>query len=208
MLRMEMILSIAALIGVGAITPGPNNLAVLNAAARSGFAGAFPAITGIIAGSLALFLLVAVGGATLFDASPRQRALITLGGCLYLAYLGARLIGDGMRGSMRSPATVNEPPRLEALELMGFQFLNPKGWALVLTVSSAAQAADAGWLDQAAIAGLFVAIPAACLSAWSLCGSLLTTRLARRGFRAGFDGAMGSVLLASALLLLYESTVR
>jgi threonine/homoserine/homoserine lactone efflux protein len=208
MIRMEILAGIAALVGVGAITPGPNNLAVMSAAARFGITGALPAIAGIVAGSLGLFLLVALGGGALLDAEPRLRTVIVLSGCVYLGYLGVRLIGNAWWGTDDSISGQSKAPRAEVLGLFGFQFLNPKGWALVFTVSSAAHAEAVRWLDLLTVAALFVVIPAVCLLLWSLFGSLFTARLRRKAFRIGFDSAMGSVLIASALLLGLEGSVR
>jgi threonine/homoserine/homoserine lactone efflux protein len=208
MIRMEILAGIAALVGVGAITPGPNNLAVMSAAARFGIRGALPAIAGIVAGSLALFLLVALGAGALLDAQPRLRILIVLSGCAYLGYLGVRLFGNAWWGRNDTVSGQSREPRVEALGLFGFQFLNPKGWALVFTVSSAAHAEAVRWLDLLTVAALFVAIPTVCLLLWSLFGSLFTARLRRKAFRIGFDSAMGSVLVASALLLGLEGSVQ
>lgn len=200
---MDLLASIAALVGVGAITPGPNNFAVLNVAARSGVARAMPAIAGVVLGSLALFLLVATGAGALFDAQPGLRMVICVGGCAYLGYVGIRLVAGSFRGSadeVRGDAALPS----DALGLFGFQFLNPKGWSLVLTATSAAQASANGIVDWAYLAAIFVGIPAACLLLWSLFGSLFTAHLRRPRFRARFDGAMGCTLLASAVLLLVE----
>ena len=53
--------AVAALIALGALTPGPNNLVVLGAGARGGLWAALPPIAGIVAGSLAMLAVVAAG---------------------------------------------------------------------------------------------------------------------------------------------------
>ena len=60
---MNPLLPAAALILVAAITPGPNNLVVMHAAAQRGLRAALPPITGIVLGSLALYAVALAGGA-------------------------------------------------------------------------------------------------------------------------------------------------
>jgi threonine/homoserine/homoserine lactone efflux protein len=88
------------------------------------------------------------------------------------------------------------------LGLFGFQFLNPKGWVMVLTLVAAWPATGlAGYLP---LAVLFVAIPLSCLLLWSLAGRLLAAPMAHPRARRRIDAAMGTLLLASAALLLID----
>ena len=91
---MDALIGVAGLVAVAAITPGPNNLVVMRTAAHSGFMGALPAIAGIVAGGLAMLLLVIAGVGVLFAAEPRLYSLITVGGGVYLCWLGVGLVKD------------------------------------------------------------------------------------------------------------------
>lgn len=191
---MSPLIAIAGLILVAAITPGPNNLVVLRTAARAGVAGTTPAIVGIVLGGLLMLALAAAGLGAAFVALPALRSGIAVAGSLYLACLGVTL--------MRAVPDADTPAALPAgvLGLLGFQFLNPKSWAMVLTATAALPAGDfASWLQLAA---LFVAIPVPCLLLWSAFGAVMAVRLADPRARRRFDRAMGALLLASALALL------
>jgi threonine/homoserine/homoserine lactone efflux protein len=187
---MQALLGVAGLVLVAAITPGPNNLVVLRAAVRAGVIGALPAIAGIAAGSVALLGAVGAGAGAAFAAEPRLRAIIGVAGCLYLAWLGIRLLRPRR----------NEPPAGQlptgAPALFGFQFLNPKGWVMVLTATSAAPGVPLWQL-----AALFALIPLVCLLAWALLGSAISGALARPVVAVRFDRVMGALLLASAVAL-------
>lgn len=190
---------VAGLVTVAAITPGPNNLVVMHAAARTGFAGALPAIAGIIAGGLAMLALAMAGIGVLFANEPRLYLAVAFGGGLYLCWLGARLVIASF-ASRRVQAATRELPTT-ALALFGFQFLNPKAWVMVLTVTAAVQGAGtqhAWWL----LAVLFTAIPALCLASWSLLGAALAGALGRPALRKRLDRTLGVLLAASALLLM------
>ncbi len=190
-------LAAAALLGVAAITPGPNNLVVLHAAGQAGLRGALPAIAGIVAGGELLLALMALGAGAAFAAWPPLRHAAVVAGALYLAWLGLSLCFAGM--ASRSPTGSARLPA-GTLGLVGFQFLNPKGWVLVLTVLAAVPVADLR--DYLPLAGLFVLIPAACLLLWALLGAVLARWLAHPATRRGVDVAMGALLGACAALLL------
>lgn len=198
---METLIATAGMVMVAAITPGPNNFVVMRAGARAGWLRALPEMAGAVLGTLAMLVLVVLGGDVLFSAVPRARAWMALGGALYLVWLGLGLVvGSFRRVSEDAPA---DPPGLPsgAASLFVFQFLNPKGWVMVLTASAAAQGgsvpATLGWLVP-----LFLLIPTLCLVAWAALGSLFARALRRRRVQAWFDRVMGVLLCASALPLL------
>jgi threonine/homoserine/homoserine lactone efflux protein len=194
---METLIALAGLITVGAITPGPNNFIVLRTAARSGLAGTLPAVAGIVLGGLGLLVIAAAGGAALFDTLPGLRPALALGGCLYLVWLGFRLIADSFAPKENPAACARLPAGVAGLA--GFQFLNPKSWVLVLTAVAAMPLGTASAFLQ--LATLFVLIPAVCLLLWSACGALLMRALANARISAWFDRAMGGMLAASAAAL-------
>jgi len=194
---METVLAVAALITVGAITPGPNNLIVLRTAARRGLVGAVPAVAGIVLGGLGLLVIVAAGGAALFDRLPGLKLILAVGGCIYLAWLGFRLIADSFAAKDDPLAAARLPAGVAGLA--GFQFLNPKSWVLVLTAVASMPAQTASGFLQ--LASLFVLIPATCLLLWSAFGALMMRALANARVSAWFDRAMGGALAVSAAAL-------
>ena len=194
---MNTLLAVAALITVGAVTPGPNNFIVFRTAAKAGLARTLPAIAGIVLGSLGLLLLAAAGGAAVFDTLPGLRLGFTLAGCLYLVWLGLRMVADSFAPKKDGQAALRLPAGLGGLA--GFQFLNPKSWVLVLTAVAAMPPSSP--LRLLELAALFVLIPAACLLLWSSCGTLMMRALSSGNAASWFDRAMGGALAASAAAL-------
>jgi threonine/homoserine/homoserine lactone efflux protein len=197
---MSDLFTIVSLLGVAAITPGPNNLVVWRAANRGGLRGAMPAIVGVVLGGLLLLAVMALGAGTAFAAHPSLRGWARLAGSLYLAWLGLSLCAAGLaptRAGAAEPALPAGTPGL-----IGFQFLNPKSWVMVLTVLAAWPAT--GLRDYLPLAGLFVLIPALCLLLWAVLGAALARWLAHPPIRRGVDLAMGLLLFACAALLLIE----
>jgi len=195
---MQALTAIAVLMFVSAITPGPNNMIVLRRASSGGLVAAVPAMTGIVAGGVAMFALAEAGLAALVVDSPRLLTAIVLGGGLYLAYLGLVL----MRSSGAPTAAVSAGGGV--LAMFAFQFANPKAWVLVMTAVGASRRAGdpQGWLDVATVPALFAVISLVCLCAWALLGRLASRLIEASSARAWFDRVMGLVLIASAISLL------
>ncbi len=196
---MDALVAAAGILLVGAITPGPNNLVVMTAGARAGIAGALPAFVGIILGTVVMTAVVVLGAGAAFAAEPRLRTAITTAGCLYLAWLGLRLFAASDAPMHAAAARETHLPS-HAAGLFVFQFLNPKAWAMVLTVTSGVQN-GAGVTRIGLLIGLIVLIPTVCLTLWAWLGSLMTRRLAHTREGKWFQRAMGALLVVSALLL-------
>jgi len=195
------LLPLIGMLWVAALTPGPNNLVVLRASSRAGLRGALPAIVGIVLGGLLLLLLAALGTATVFIAQPSLRRWIGTIGALYLAWLGMSLLGGSLRSAAHAAADAIALPA-GVPGLIGFQFLNPKSWVMVLTaVASLPATGVRGYLPLAA---LFTVIPACCLLLWAGLGRLLAHALARPPIRRRVDAGMGMLLIVCAGLLLIE----
>ena len=188
-------MTVAGLVTIAAVTPGPNNLIVLRAASRAGVRGALPAITGVVLGGLAVLAVALVASDTAFAAAPRLRIAVAGAGCLYLMWLGGSLVRHAGHPS-------SEPARgLPAASVAGlftFQFLNPKSWVMVMTAIGAMPAGDA---SRWSLGVVFTAIPASCLLSWAIAGAALTRWLAQPRIAAWVDRAMGVLLVATAVAL-------
>ncbi len=202
---MEALIGVIGFLVVAAATPGPNNLVVMRTAARSGFRAALPAIGGVVLGGLALLAVVIAGAGALFAAEPQLRFAVTIGGCLYLAWLAVGLMfARNERNEAAAPAPALSGRLAQGVGgLFIFQFLNPKGWVMLLTAAATVSAASA--LESfAVLAVLFVPISLVCLLVWALFGSLIMRWLERPEIKNRFDRAMGGLLLGAAALLLFE----
>lgn len=198
---MDHLIPLAGLLCMAAITPGPNNLVVLREAGRTGIRGALPAIAGIVLGGLLLLTVMALGVDAAFAAHASLRLGVGVLGSLYLAWLGIALLMGGIVPKHTTEEVTREP-ELPAgiLGLVGFQFLNPKSWLMVLTVLAALPATCL--LDYLPLAGLFVLIPASCLLLWASLGAWLARWLGQPMVRRMVDAVMGALLIVCTGLLL------
>src|SRR5690606_38853453 len=82
----------AGLLLIAALSPGPNNLVVLRAAAHGGLSAAWPAIGGIVLGGLALLGLVLAGPGSTFAHWPPLRTVVAIAGAAYLCWMALGLM--------------------------------------------------------------------------------------------------------------------
>lgn len=197
---MSSLAPVVGLVWIAAITPGPNNLVVLRAATRSGMRGALPAIAGAIAGGLVLLAVVVAGAGRAFAAEPSLRTGIALAGGAYLAWLGGRMIvnpGASPVDAQDRPSPSSDPSRATAM--FTFQFLNPKAWVMILTVTAATPG------ELLPLAAVFTVVPLVCLSLWAALGAFGVRRLRGTAMARLLDRAFGVALVVIALALAFEA---
>lgn len=190
---MEDWLAIAGLIFAGSISPGPNNALALRAGFSRNASDAAAVIGGVQFGCLILFVICWGGLTALLQAHPLFAPVLTLAGSTYLAWLGLVLL----RGTDSSPEAVGR--RFGFWSVTWLQFVNPKAWILVVTVTGATAGALQEW---ALVVALFITISVPSLLSWTMAGAQLSRWLSRPDQRLWFDRAMGILLIASAITLI------
>jgi threonine/homoserine/homoserine lactone efflux protein len=189
-------IGISGLILSAAITPGPNNLIVLQLAGARGWKSALPAIACIVAGGLILIALAQIGLNALISRYLWVDNVFVAMGVVYLGALGLQLVYRSFATAGSKPESGPVAP-LGAPALFFLQFANPKAWVLVLTVSAAAHAVS----SQLVLPVLYAVICSASLLAWAFLGQVAARVLQGGLARARFDRVMGALLIASAAAL-------
>lgn len=165
---MESQLTLAAIILGGTLTPGPNNLAILDFAARGGLRAAVSAIAAIVSGGIVLYALVHFGVDVWVRRWPWAHGLMLACGVAYLGWLGGTFIYRSFRPR---PSRRPRAAPLSALPLLVFQLVNPKGWFLMASVSAAVYCKQACTAPEEMFApALLVVIPSTSLLLWLLLG--------------------------------------
>jgi threonine/homoserine/homoserine lactone efflux protein len=195
------LLPAAAIVFAAAITPGPNTVIVMSAAAQGGVRGAAPAIAGVVAGSLLLLGCTSISLATLVATDPRILIAVSVLGFAYLIWMGAAMI----LGAEKAPSATDRRLPSTMCAVAVFQLVNPKAWLLILGATATA-AADSSTDSVGLWAGFglavtIVAVTGSSLLVWALVGVGLSRWMDRSSRRKTFERAMGALLVASALLL-------
>ena len=110
--------SIAFILFAAAITPGPNNLLVLDVA-RQGFSATLAPIAGIILGTLVLILGLRLGLDFALSAYPAAEPIMRVAGACVLGYLALRALRAGWSKPSKDDET---PPENRALFFAMFSF--------------------------------------------------------------------------------------
>ena len=93
-------LTFLGVMAVMAVTPGPANLFSVANGVQRGPAGALAGVVGMNAATLVWFGAAALGLGALVTAFPQVFRLISIGGALYVAWLGL----NALRGAFRTAA--------------------------------------------------------------------------------------------------------
>src|SRR5687768_17221394 len=126
---MSSLLPVVAVLFAAAITPGPNNIIVMQAGAR-GMAPAAGAVLGIVCGSTLLLIFTWFGFGIATSFVPAFALVLHILCGAYLAWLGFALL---TREQTAVDGTVPSTP----LGIAVFQLLNPKAWILVAAAVAA-----------------------------------------------------------------------
>jgi threonine/homoserine/homoserine lactone efflux protein len=179
----------------GFFTPGPNNLMVMASSAKFGFARTIPHGLGVALGFALMVVLVGFGLGQVFQYLPWLETVLKVLAAINLLYLAWTLLGLKIKDQK-----AGERP-LTFLEAAGFQWINPKAWALA--VSFVAMVVDPGPGRYVGIAVLGVGclvIGAASSPTWMVFGDRLEKLLKRTGGERYLGIVMAVLVVASVVL--------
>jgi threonine/homoserine/homoserine lactone efflux protein len=174
-------------------TPGPNNIMLLSSGLTYGFRPTVPHIAGITVGFAFMIGAVGLGLGTIFIAYPVLQTILKYAGVVYLIYLAAAI-------AMSEPIAPDQDNRRGPMTFWGaamFQWVNAKGWVMVIgTITAYAAIAAYPW-NIAIQVGLSLILGALSCTAWALFGSSLRPILTSRRAVRAFNIVMALLLLAS-----------
>jgi len=174
-------------------TPGPNNIMLLSSGLTYGFRRTVPHIAGITIGFAFMIGAVGFGLGAVFIAYPVLQTILKYAGVAYLIYLAAAI-------AMSEPVAPDSANGRGPMTFWGaavFQWVNAKGWVMVIgTITAYAAIAGFPW-NIAIQVGLSLILGALSCTAWALFGSALRPILTSRRAVRAFNIVMAVLLLAS-----------
>ena len=175
-------------------TPGPNNIMLLSSGLTYGFRRTVPHMAGITVGFAFMVGAVGLGLGTVFIAYPVLQTILKYIGVAYLIYLAAA-IALAEPSSPESGDGRGRPMTFWGAAM--FQWVNAKGWVMVIgTITAYAAIAAFPWNIAIQVCLSLILGTLSCI-AWALFGTalrpILTSRLAVRAFNI----VMAILLLAS-----------
>jgi threonine/homoserine/homoserine lactone efflux protein len=188
---------------VMAITPGPANIFAVATGMSRGRAAAMAGIVGMNAATLVWFGAAALGLGALVTAFPQVFRLISIGGAVYVAWLGI----NAWRGAFRNPAEARAPTlkmgRSALLDGFMVQIANPKAVLFFTAVLPPFMDPDRPAGPQLALFALAtIGMDVLTMSAYGLGGATLARRMGEPHFRRGFGLLTGTLLILAAVLII------
>ena len=183
-------------------TPGPNNIMLLSSGLTYGFRPTVPHILGITFGFAFMVGTVGIGLGTVFLAYPILQTILKWGGVAYLVYLAAAI-------AMSDPVKPEEGSRRKGpMTFIGaamFQWINAKGWVMVISTITAYAAIAAFPLNIAIQVAISLMLGILSCTAWAMFGSALRPLLSSRRAVRIFNIVMAVLLLASLIPVFMEA---
>ena len=182
-------------------TPGPNNVMLLSSGVTYGFRSTVPHVVGVTFGLAFMVGAAGFGLGAMFVAYPVLQGVLKYAGAAYLIYLAALIAVSG-------EATSNEDNRPGPMTFWGaamFQWINVKGWVVVIGTNTA-YAAIAGypWNILVQTVVVFIMGGAATVT-WALFGTALRPVLTSERLVRSFNMVMALLLLASLVPVFLEA---
>jgi len=174
-------------------TPGPNNIMLLSSGLTYGFRRTVPHIMGITVGFAFMVGAVGVGLGTVFIAYPVLQTILKYAGVTYLIYLAAVI-------AMSKPVEPDQQKGRGPMTFWGaamFQWVNAKGWVMVIGTITAYAAIAAFPLNIVIQVVLSLILGAVSCTTWALFGTALRPLLTSPTAVRAFNIVMALLLLAS-----------
>jgi threonine/homoserine/homoserine lactone efflux protein len=195
---------------VASITPGPNNLMLMLAGTRFGFAQTVPHLLGVTGGTVLVICITCAGLGTLMLGHPRVVDCMTIACALYLLWMATRLLGLGARSARAGngdPADRSRPMRLH--EAVMFQFVNPKVWTMAVAAAGiAARFPFPPAVSMTVVALTTAIVNSPCIALWAACGKVMRRQLEDAPTRRIFDGSMALLVVLTAIWIAWPVLVR
>jgi len=188
----ELLSALTVFAFVSSITPGPNNLMLMNSGATFGFKQTIPHLLVVGIGFTVMIILVGLGVMQIFDSFPLSYEILRVLSIVYLVYLAFKI---ALSGSIKEQKPSKAKP-FTFIQAALFQWVNPKAWTMALTAISiyAPSKSLAAVLLVSLIFGL-INLP--CISSWIVLGQKIQVFLTDQKHLKIFNITMASLLIIS-----------
>jgi threonine/homoserine/homoserine lactone efflux protein len=167
-MTLELFFGLFVFAGVAAFTPGPNNTLLMASGMNFGFRKTLPLIAGVTLGFPLMIGLVGLGLGRVFDSYPIIYQSLKYAGAAYMLYLAWKIATAQLSTTEDGGA---KP--MSFVQMMLFQWINPKGWVMAITALSAYTFAAQYYTGVATVVGMFMFMGITSAMTWAAFGAVL-----------------------------------
>lgn len=194
----DLFFALVVFAAIAAYTPGPNNTILMASGINYGFRQTLPMIFGVGLGFPLMIACVGLGLGKIFEIFPQIYTAMKYAGAAYMLWLAYKI-------AMAKPATGEDGPQskpLTFLQGMAFQWINPKGWIIAVTVLSAYTLASDYYFGVAAVVATFVVMGFTSATTWALFGVILKEVMGNPKWFRVINYGLATLLVLSLVPLL------
>lgn len=184
-------------------TPGPNNILLASSGARFGFLRTVPHALGVGIGFPVMVFVILIGLGELFQASALLRETLRWLGAAVLLTLGWKIASAPTQAKSVDPAARTGRP-FTFVEAAGFQWINPKAWAMAIGVGGAFLVGGAPVLEALTAAGAFALAGMTSSHSWAAFGVGIRRFLSTPGRMRVFNVVMGALVAGCVVMLFLD----
>lgn len=197
----DLFLALTGFTLASAVTPGPNNIMLLASGLNFGMRRTVPHMLGIGVGFSAMLAVMGIGFAQILQTNSMLNDGLKIAGFTYMLWLAWKI---ARAGAPQSDAITTGAKPMTFLQAALFQWINPKAWAVTLTMTVAYTVAD-NYLPSLIviiIVAALITVPNVCL--WTYFGTKLS-QLMRNPVRVRvFNISMAVLLVASFIPVIID----
>ena len=176
------------------ITPGPNNIILLNSGLNYGIIKTIPCYLGICLGFCFMVFIIGLGLGELFLQFPTFHQIIQIVGVCYLLFLALKI------ALIRKQTNKKVTKPLNFYQAVLFQWVNPKAWTMATGIISSYTNINDNIIQQVMIIVLIYLISVLpCTGLWLFCGSFLQKIITKPTHLKVFNISIATLLVISVL---------
>jgi threonine/homoserine/homoserine lactone efflux protein len=195
----EALVALSALVFAACFTPGPNNALLASSGAHFGLSRTVPHILGVALGFALMIFIVGFFLGGVFQRSTLLKNALEWGGATILLWLAWKIASSGGvtgRGGRVRPFSF--------VEAAAFQWINPKGWAMAVAITSQFVAAENPLRSALIVAAVCIVMGLTSASAWAAAGQALTRWINTQTRIRTFNITMGALIALGVVLLFFD----
>lgn len=200
---LDAFLTLLGLALVSTWTPGPNNSLLASSGATFGVWATLPMILGINTGFPILLVVVALGLSEIFQQSPVFAEVLRWVGAALLLWIAFKI-------ATSSTISKDDAPRrpFTFMQSVGFQFVNPKGWAVAVALTSQFVVGEQATQIAIIVAVVFAFVGLTSAFGWTLFGKAIGRVLNTHTRLLWFNRTMALFIVGFLVLLLLDGPVE